>query len=192
VSVQLTRSRIVGTAIDLIEHDGVAALSMRGLAAELGCGVVSLYDRVPSKAALLDCVAAAVVSKIDLTAGRAQGRGWEDRVRARARAFREVGSVYPRCAVLAASRPPAAGAPRAAGECALGALSDAGIDSQDSARITRSILAYLAGSVLRDACLSPSPAGKRGDEDFEFGLDLLLRATGELLQTRGGQQARAS
>jgi AcrR family transcriptional regulator len=179
--MQLTRNRIIGTAIELIERDGVAALSMRTVASELGCGVVPLYDRVTSKAALLDRVAAAVMSEIELTAGRGQEPGWNDRVRAQARALRDVGMVYPRCTVLAVSRPAASGPPQAPGGSPLRALSDAGFNGGDSARIARAILAYVLGSVLRDAFTASGLGGEREDEDFEFGLDLLLRATAELL-----------
>jgi AcrR family transcriptional regulator len=190
--MQVTRNRIVGTAIALIEHDGVAALSMEGLASELGCGVVPLYHRVPSKAALLDGVAAAVMSEVDLTARREQAPGWEDRLRAQATALRKVGRTYPRCAVLAAGRPAASGGPRAPGERALAALRDAGLDSRDSARAGRAILAYVLGTVLRDVGPAPGLAGAREDDDFEFGLDLLLRATAELLPARPREQTTAS
>jgi AcrR family transcriptional regulator len=193
--MRLTRSQIIGTAIELIERDGVGALSMRVLATELGCGIVPLYERVPSKAALLDRVAAAVMSEIELAVRRAQQPAWNDRVRAQARAFRDQGLAYPRCTVLAIGRPAASGAPKACGEQALGALCDAGFDGRDSARIVRAILAYVLGSAFRDACEASGPSrppGERNDEDFEFGLDHFLRAAEELLAAQGGQQARAS
>lgn len=179
--MQLSRNRIIGTAIELIERHGVAAFSMPGLAAELGCGVVPLYVRIPSKAALLDRVAAVVMSEIELSAGLGPEAGWKDRIFAEARAFREVGREHPRCTVLAAGRPRGSGAPQAPGERAAGALTDAGFDRADSARIASAIRAYVLGSLVRDACLAPgAPVG----EDFEFGLDLLLRAAGQMLPAR--------
>ncbi len=190
--MRLTRKQIIGTAIELIERDGVGALSMQALAIELGCGIVPLYDRVPSKAALLDRVAAAVMPEIEPGVRPGQELGWSDRLRAQARAYRDAGQAYPRCTTLAASRPAAPGAPRAPGERALGAPTDAGFDGRDSARIERAILAYVLGSVVRDAGLTRSRTGERDDEDFEFGMDLLLRAAGELLAAKGRGQARAS
>jgi AcrR family transcriptional regulator len=178
--MQLTRNRIVGTAIEMIERGDVAALSMRELASELGCGVVPLYDRVPSKDALLDRVAAAVMSEIDRTARQEQESGGHDRVRTLAKAFRDVGRTYPRCTVLAASRQSASGALQASGEGAAGVLPGAGFDGRVSGRLARAILAYVVGSILRDACLTPGLRGGEDDEDFEFGLDLLLRAMVEL------------
>src|SRR5687768_17449668 len=61
----LSRPRIVAAAIDLIEREGADAVSMRRIAGELGVGVMSLYNHVPNKAALLDAVAEAVLSEIE-------------------------------------------------------------------------------------------------------------------------------
>ena len=58
--MQTTRKRIISAAIDLIERDGIEAFSMRRLAAELGCGLMSLYHHVPSRSSLLDGIAVAV------------------------------------------------------------------------------------------------------------------------------------
>ena len=65
--MQLTRSRIITKAIELIEADGVEAVSMHRLATELGCSVMCLYHHVPSKCALLDGVADQVMSGIEVT-----------------------------------------------------------------------------------------------------------------------------
>ncbi|HZP66450.1 MAG TPA: TetR/AcrR family transcriptional regulator [Rudaea sp.] len=49
----LTRERIVAAAADLIEREGIEALSARRLAAELGCEAMSLYHHVPNMGELL-------------------------------------------------------------------------------------------------------------------------------------------
>jgi AcrR family transcriptional regulator len=96
--MQLTRKLIIGAAIELIEQDGVDAVSMQRLASELGCGVVSLYHHVPSRSALLDGVADAVMSGIAVTS--VPGTDWQEQVRAQARAFRQITRAHPRCAML--------------------------------------------------------------------------------------------
>ena len=76
--MQLSRARIISAAVELIEREGVDAVSMRRIATGLGSGVMSLYNHVPSKAALLDGVAERVISSIDVTSeARCQlgGRG---------------------------------------------------------------------------------------------------------------------
>lgn len=50
----LTVERIVRTAIELADAEGLPALSMRRVAERLGVGTMSLYTYVPAKAELLD------------------------------------------------------------------------------------------------------------------------------------------
>lgn len=50
----LTLERIVAAAVGLADREGLAALSMRKVAAELGVGTMSLYRYVPGKGELLD------------------------------------------------------------------------------------------------------------------------------------------
>jgi AcrR family transcriptional regulator len=45
----LSRERIVATAVELADSDGLAALSMARLAERLGCGTMSLYRHVANK-----------------------------------------------------------------------------------------------------------------------------------------------
>lgn len=50
----LTLERIVSTAVQLADREGLSALSMRRVAAELGVGTMTLYRYVPGKGELLD------------------------------------------------------------------------------------------------------------------------------------------
>ncbi|QNK82318.1 TetR/AcrR family transcriptional regulator [Nakamurella sp. PAMC28650] len=51
--IPLTRDRIVESALGLARHEGLAGVSMRKLAQELGVEAMSLYHHVPNKRALL-------------------------------------------------------------------------------------------------------------------------------------------
>ena len=106
--MQLTRERIISAAVELIESEGVGALSMRRIAAQLGSGVMSLYNHVPGKAALLDGVAEYILSGMELAAD--PDASWEDQLRGQARAFRQMSQAYPRCTMVMVSRPAAAAA----------------------------------------------------------------------------------
>jgi AcrR family transcriptional regulator len=200
--MQLTRKRIIATAMDLIERDGVEAVSMRRLATELGCGVMSLYNHVPSKSALLDGVADAVMSGIEIPS--APGSGWQEQIRAQARAFRKIAEAHPRCTMVVVSRPPSSASMVRPVEDALATLRDAGFAGEDAVRIVRAFVAYIMGSLLREIGVAPGLA--EGDDaethrlrlrpaefpqltrltaelsagdpdaDFEFGLDLLVHA----------------
>lgn len=204
--MQITRRRVIATAMDLIECEGVEALSMHRLSAALGCALVSLYSYVSSKATLLDAIADTVMSGIAAPpAGvpAAYPAPWPERIRAQAMAFRATVKTRPRCALVALGRRPSAAGGLRQVEQALATLSDAGFDHDESVRIVRALIAYVIGSVLGDARLMPGEdaddmdtrrprlrpgefphllavAAERTDSDpdadFEFGLDLLLRS----------------
>jgi AcrR family transcriptional regulator len=205
--MQLTRKLIIGAAIELIEQDGVDAVSMQRLASELGCGVVSLYHHVPSRSALLDGVADAVMSGIAATS--VPGTDWQEQVRAQASAFRQITRAHPRCAMVVISRPASSAAIVRPAEDALATLRAAGFGRAEAVRIVRAFVAYIVGSVLPAAAVSPGLADGGGDgdrrrprlraaefpqvtdlapelsnsddeADFEFGLDLLIRAVAAL------------
>jgi len=154
--VQLTRRRIIDAAIGMIERDGVGAISMDRLATELGCGLVSLYHHVPSKSALLDGVADAVISDIELP--MAGAAGWQEQIRAQAWAFRQVARAHPRCAMVVASRPASSAGVIRIVEQAVGTLRDAGFDGQDAARIVRTVAALIIGLILGESGIAPGLA----------------------------------
>jgi AcrR family transcriptional regulator len=209
--MQLTRSRIITKAIELVEAEGVEAVSMHRLATELGCSVLCLYHHVPSRGALLDGVADRVMSAIELTP--MPDRCWEERLYAQARAFRKVASSYPRCVLAAVSRRPASARTLRPAENALSALADAGFGAQDAIAIVRALIAYTVGSILLQVGVAPGLADGEGgitdrrslrsaefpqitqlsaalrandpEADFDFGLVLLLQAVAAL---RPGQQ----
>jgi TetR/AcrR family transcriptional regulator, tetracycline repressor protein len=199
--MQLTRARIIGAAIGLIEAEGPAAVSMPRLAAELGCGLMSLYGRVSSRDALLDTVAADLIARIEVPV--LPGASWLDLLRSHAHAIRRVAAAYPSTAVMAATRAPAAAAlPRLAGSV-LAALETAGLTGPDQVRVLRTLSAYVLGSLLREAgagdvgsratatavrasdatanCAADADMrALQADAEFEFGLDLLLGAVAAL------------
>jgi AcrR family transcriptional regulator len=59
----ISRDAIVAAAIQLLDREGLAALSMRRLAEELGAGAASLYWHVGSKDGLLDLVLDEVIGE---------------------------------------------------------------------------------------------------------------------------------
>jgi AcrR family transcriptional regulator len=62
----ISRDAIVAAAIQLLDREGLAALSMRRLADELGTGAASLYWHVGSKDGLLDLVLDEVIGEADI------------------------------------------------------------------------------------------------------------------------------
>jgi AcrR family transcriptional regulator len=158
--MQLSRARIISAAVDLIEREGVEAVSMRRIAALLDCGVMSLYNHVPSKAALLDDVAERVISGIEFTA--MPGASWEEQVRAQARAFRAIARKYPRSTMLVVSRPTASLTGLRPIENALATLREAGCGGNEAVLIVRAFIAFIMGSLLREVGVMPGPRDDDG------------------------------
>ncbi len=137
----------------LIESDGAQAVSMTRLATELGCGLVALYSYVPSAQALLDAVAAAIVSGVQAT--ESPGDCWPARMRAEARDMRRAVAAHPRCTIAVAGRPPTTAASLRPTEQALGTLRAAGFAAPDAIRILRALAAYQVGSLVLEVGVAP-------------------------------------
>jgi len=99
----LTRDQIVSAAMAIVDRDGLDALSMRKLAAEVGVGTMSLYYHVPDKSALYDLILDAGMREVDLSADD-PAAPVEARVLAVAHALRDALLNHPRAAIIAMSR----------------------------------------------------------------------------------------
>jgi len=63
----LSREQVLDAALDLVDRDGVGALSMRRLGAELGVEAMTLYHYLPNKDALLDGIVERVMAQAETT-----------------------------------------------------------------------------------------------------------------------------
>lgn len=79
----LSVDRIVDTAVEMADADGIGALSMRKVAESLGTGTMSLYTYVPGKGELIDLMLDAALA--DVHQGE-QPEHWRDRLAAIAHA----------------------------------------------------------------------------------------------------------
>lgn len=140
--------------MELIEAERPQPVSMTRLATELGCGLVPLYSHVPSTSALLDGIAATIMSGVD--PGPPAGAGWADLLRAQTRVFRQAARAYPRCSVAVAGRAPASAPMYRPTEDALAILRTAGFCGQDAVRIVRALAAYLTGTLMHEVSSSRS------------------------------------
>ncbi|MFF9015653.1 TetR/AcrR family transcriptional regulator [Streptomyces sp. NPDC014870] len=61
-----SRADIVAAAVRIADADGIEALSMRRIAADIGCGTMSLYNYVPRKEDLYELMVDAVSGEYDL------------------------------------------------------------------------------------------------------------------------------
>jgi AcrR family transcriptional regulator len=89
---RLNRERVLRAAVALADEDGIAAVSMRGLAADLGVVPMALYKHVADKDALLDGMVDAVIGEIPPPGA---GLDWKRAVRQRILAARQAVLRHP-------------------------------------------------------------------------------------------------
>ncbi len=95
----LTRRRIVEAALDIVERQGLASLTMRRVAAEVNASPMALYNHVSDKAELIDLMVDAIVG--DVVTGSASDTGdWVDKMRAVTRRNHQVWGAHPGFAVV--------------------------------------------------------------------------------------------
>ncbi|MBC9943084.1 TetR/AcrR family transcriptional regulator [Leucobacter sp. cx-328] len=102
----LTREIIVTTAISRIEADGADRLTMRAVAADLDCAVMSLYTHVKNRDDLQAAVVAHLITELDIPGViHASSSNWESVMRATLRAYFDLALRFPRSFALLALAP---------------------------------------------------------------------------------------
>lgn len=150
----LTRERVIATALHMVDTEGADALTMRGLARELGCTAMALYRYAESRDALLDCLVESVMA--ELVGAPSSSDDWTAALRQMAYDFRELALEHPRMVPLLVTRPLATplglrplGTLRPL-ETLLGLLIDAGFAPGDALHVYRAFFGFLYGHVLTE------------------------------------------
>ena len=188
---RLSCDRIVDAAVQYIDANCLDDLSMRRLGAELDVEAMSLYRYFPSKAALLEAVVSRMLRDVCLPSR--SSREWEPQVRAYARSFREIARDHPQLIPLLAALGPRNPTLASIHEQMVPVWRTAGLEREEAPRAQCALHGYLTGSSMWDAHrprnAQASAAGTRrtaGDEDFEFGLDLLIQGLRARLVSSAG------
>lgn len=138
-SAELSQARIVTTAIALADAEGIAALSLRGVAARMGVPVTSLYRHVDGKDALLMAMTDAALSETSWPA--TPPPGWRAQLEVAARLLFSVLRRHPWLArVMHVSRPRPLGSALVYAEWTLRALEGHGLSA--SVRMNLHIVLY--------------------------------------------------
>ena len=105
--VPLSRERIVETALEFIDDQGLPGLSMRRLGTMLGVEAMALYRYVPGREQLLDAVVERIVDGVasDPDVPERPEHGWQDYLQRLAHGIRRVALAHPKAFPLVASRP---------------------------------------------------------------------------------------
>lgn len=94
----LTKDELFTRALAIVDAEGLEALSMRRLAAEVGVEAASLYHHIPNKDALLDGVVVTMRSEIQLPMPLPED--WIDLMVAIFAEYRRVLAAHPNLVVL--------------------------------------------------------------------------------------------
>jgi AcrR family transcriptional regulator len=150
----LTRDEVLTTALQLLDADGVDALSMRRIGKALDRDPMRLYRFASSKEELLDGIVELVLGELRIPV--TEGAGWEDVLRATARSFRNIALSHPHVVPLLVTRPLATPlALRPLGtlrplEQLLELLIGAGFDRRGALHAYRLYMGFLQGHVLNE------------------------------------------
>ena len=143
----LTRERVLQGAMAVADRDGIAALTMRSLADEVGVKPMSLYHHVQGKEDVLDGIVDLVFAEIELPT---PGEPWRPAVRARAVSAREALLRHPWATPLMDSRIDAGPATLRHHDAVVGVLREAGFDVVLGAHVLSLVDAYLYGFCLQE------------------------------------------
>ncbi len=100
----LNREGIARAALELIDSEGLAGLSMRKLGSKLGVEAMSLYHYVANKGDLLDAAVEQLYLEIDIPTPNEPSE-WEATVRSGLGSFRDTLARHPNAISLFASEP---------------------------------------------------------------------------------------
>lgn len=206
----LTRDQVAEVALGCVDAEGIDALSMPRLARELGVGTMTLYGYVSDKNDLLDAVVDMAVRDVpDLTIAELD---WRAAVEAVVEAVHEVLETHPAIVAIRLRQPVVRPEALRFGETVMGLLLAAGFEPERAASCFRLLFTYVFGSSALGsrraeaadrrhaaeaiAALDPSThptltahvgpfsAAISGDDEFRFGLNLILDAIESLALPR--------
>lgn len=94
----LSRERVADRALELVDAEGVEALTMRRLGRELGVEAMALYTHVRSKDDLLSAIGSRVVRELEVES--CEPTDWRGRIEAVCRAWAVLRERHPRSFAL--------------------------------------------------------------------------------------------
>lgn len=198
------KQRIVAAALRIVDEQGAEALSLRALAQQLDSSTATLYRHFANRADLIHHVIEHALGEAPAGADALRSLGWEDACRAMATWMFATLRRHPNVAPLLLDQAPAGPNTMAMRELALQVFLDAGFSPYNAIRSYATLARFVLGFAIQlnreesadggllaayqnaDAELYPATAAVASlapvplDDEFRFGLDLLLSGLASL------------
>ena len=160
----LSREGVLAAAMRLADAEGLAGVTMRRVAADVGVEAMSLYHHLPGKDGLMDGLVESVVVEIEAeVAELPPADGWREDVRSRALAARRVMIRHPWAPVLIGTRPSVPTAVFGYFEQIVAAMVRGGFTYHLAHRALHSLGSVVLG--FAQEVFNPAAAGDSIDED---------------------------
>ena len=156
-----TVSDIATAALQIVDRDGLAALSMRSLATALGTGPMTLYNYVSDRNELSELIAEAVIAEVKLPA---VSDDWRADVHAVATAMWSTMREHPNAVPLVLTRRTVSASSYAAADRLIEALRRAGLADVDLLAAFRAVLGLVTGSAQAELAAPMSGNRREGEQ----------------------------
>ena len=150
----LSRGRILDAALRLVDEEGMGALRMRRLGAELGVNPMSIYHHLPGKGAVISGLVELVFSGMRVR--YSDGSPWQDQVRAWAETYRDLVRSHPNLVLeIVSSAAAVTEAVLLVNEPLYAALDEAGLPPAEVVVVADSVVDFVHGFAIAEGAQPP-------------------------------------
>lgn len=172
---------VVEAALDLVDSEGLAALNLRKLAAQLGISAMTPYhyfeDKADLLAAMIGHALAPLASDLD------PNLAWDDQIDAAMHDFHNTLKQHPGVVELIIAEADTVRLDDFR-QALITTLQKAGLSKTHSADVLRSLTSYILGYTLLDRLRPQQPDRTDPPNSFDMGLELMMRSLREDVEAR--------
>jgi AcrR family transcriptional regulator len=188
---RFTREELARRALAIMDAHGSEALTMRGLAEELGMGTMALYRYFPSKNDLMDAAIEVAAPEVELPEPGAAP--WKEQLASLARALFQAGLRHPSVARERFDRPLQSPRAMRVTDRAIALLLEAGLSKRDAVAAFKALLVHTFGAAAFAAAESRPEVREHAAERHASvpaeDVPAMATVANELTAALGGDQA---